>query len=463
MIKYIFLLLLISNIVNANSYRNNKTNIIVDRDKNLMWQDINIQNKAIVDSIDYCRNLNLGGYRDWKTPTISQLESLVELRTLIKSKYVRSEEKTYRLLSSKKNTRKLKCEFSKNNKNEMLVEMGGDNVVIAKWDGLTYTQKQYCTLAYALDYSAFNVLKTKPLYRKKDKANIVCVRKISKKNISNSCNNIQYTLPKKNKVMWMKRYYKECSFEATIHSYNPKTKMLSFSYDLYLPGLKKMIFNEKISHEKLCSFPSTIPGKMIFKATLGINENEEFYIRKIFYPSFWQVEEIKKAKEIFLKNYLVEGVLLLPSEVKYRNTSKKKIILRENTNIIYDPVTLEIIKPKKFNKKGMLLYHKPSLKKEVVILQNVDYKERKSNLITIRINSNFKVKKVEKDIFNKGFQEVKGKVNSEWEKWHYYFKLVLEKNKANYIIRLIGEKVVKTFDCNIKNGCKERKAILFDR
>lgn len=52
-----------------------------DKSNELIWQK-NIETKALPwpKAQEYCKNLELGGYTDWRLPTIGELESLVDKR-----------------------------------------------------------------------------------------------------------------------------------------------------------------------------------------------------------------------------------------------------------------------------------------------------------------------------------------------------------------------------------------------
>jgi len=61
--------------------RNNEKETVIDNVTGLEWQD----NEDVVDNesyheeaIEYCQDLKLGGYTDWKLPTINQLVTLVD-------------------------------------------------------------------------------------------------------------------------------------------------------------------------------------------------------------------------------------------------------------------------------------------------------------------------------------------------------------------------------------------------
>jgi hypothetical protein len=53
--------------------------------KALLWQD-NSPSKDLLmnydDAFNYCDNLELSGYKEWKIPSISQLQSIIDLSTV---------------------------------------------------------------------------------------------------------------------------------------------------------------------------------------------------------------------------------------------------------------------------------------------------------------------------------------------------------------------------------------------
>jgi hypothetical protein len=57
----------------------NKDDTITDTDTGLIWQ-IEPPEKAMTwkEAIDYCENLRLDGYTNWRLPTITELKSLVD-------------------------------------------------------------------------------------------------------------------------------------------------------------------------------------------------------------------------------------------------------------------------------------------------------------------------------------------------------------------------------------------------
>jgi len=56
--------------------------VVIDLDRHLMWQD-NSEAKSVKKSWqgakEYCRNLNLAGYSDWRLPTLSELITISDI------------------------------------------------------------------------------------------------------------------------------------------------------------------------------------------------------------------------------------------------------------------------------------------------------------------------------------------------------------------------------------------------
>ena len=89
--KKILPIILISNLIYADFIRDDEKNIVIDTATLLIWQDelytigekdslsANTESgKALhwVNAINYCDNLMLGGYSDWKLPNINELYTI---------------------------------------------------------------------------------------------------------------------------------------------------------------------------------------------------------------------------------------------------------------------------------------------------------------------------------------------------------------------------------------------------
>jgi len=63
--------------------RDDNTQIVTDTQTGLMWQDdLDVVTKQVRwgQAIEYCQNLELGDYKDWRLPTITELASIVNYR-----------------------------------------------------------------------------------------------------------------------------------------------------------------------------------------------------------------------------------------------------------------------------------------------------------------------------------------------------------------------------------------------
>lgn len=83
--KILLSLVALATISSAEIIRSNDAEIVLDTDTNLVWQD-NSEAKTVKknwkEAVEYCENLNLAGFDDWKLPDSDELESVVD-----KSKY----------------------------------------------------------------------------------------------------------------------------------------------------------------------------------------------------------------------------------------------------------------------------------------------------------------------------------------------------------------------------------------
>jgi hypothetical protein len=61
------------------NYVDSGNGTITDRSTGLMWQKQGTTNKTWEQALSYCEELSLGGFTDWRLPTIKEMRSLVDL------------------------------------------------------------------------------------------------------------------------------------------------------------------------------------------------------------------------------------------------------------------------------------------------------------------------------------------------------------------------------------------------
>lgn len=88
--KQLFLIMTVMSIFSwANPiYTRNSVGIVIDTKTGLQWQDDysdnggNVKETGWLDAINYCENLTLGGYNDWRLPNINELYYLADRNKL---------------------------------------------------------------------------------------------------------------------------------------------------------------------------------------------------------------------------------------------------------------------------------------------------------------------------------------------------------------------------------------------
>ena len=73
-------LLLLTSLLLADYQRFTRldTGIVTDHEYGLQWQDDTNHTDEWLGAIDYCENLTLGGYDDWRMPNINELSFIID-------------------------------------------------------------------------------------------------------------------------------------------------------------------------------------------------------------------------------------------------------------------------------------------------------------------------------------------------------------------------------------------------
>lgn len=62
-------------------YRDDAKEVVIDKERNLMWQDdstASSTDKNYTDAIAHCEKLDFAGYTDWYLPSVNELKSIVK-------------------------------------------------------------------------------------------------------------------------------------------------------------------------------------------------------------------------------------------------------------------------------------------------------------------------------------------------------------------------------------------------
>lgn len=78
--KTIILILLMTIVVQADFFRDDSKNVVIDKTNKRMWQDSDgwAQHVNWFEAVKYCASLELGGYGDWRLPIYEELDSIVD-------------------------------------------------------------------------------------------------------------------------------------------------------------------------------------------------------------------------------------------------------------------------------------------------------------------------------------------------------------------------------------------------
>ena len=83
--KLIFLIVCIQSLLLSAQadefYRDDAKEVVIDKERNLMWQDdsaASSTDKNYADAIGHCESLHFAGYTDWYLPGVNELKSIVK-------------------------------------------------------------------------------------------------------------------------------------------------------------------------------------------------------------------------------------------------------------------------------------------------------------------------------------------------------------------------------------------------
>ncbi len=77
--KTILSLFVVIGLLQADYIRDDSKGVVVDTSTNLMWQDdVPSVQKTWIEAINYCENLTLASYDDWRLPNFNELYMLAD-------------------------------------------------------------------------------------------------------------------------------------------------------------------------------------------------------------------------------------------------------------------------------------------------------------------------------------------------------------------------------------------------
>ena len=425
-------------LLNAKIYRDNELNVVIDEENKLMWQDINEVPPYIAqeDAKMYCASLEYAGYSNWHVPSIEEFDNFQQIYNVQNNnKYI----------------------------NGNMFYWTSENLI------------SFSILSMHKFHETDNLLRNYTF----------CVRKISPDEnidkISNSCSFIKDKIPKKpDATKFQKRpyetekefkqsqhnslnrwkleinkYEKICDFTAKIIDYNLMDELFKYSYNISLRGIGKNSVEKIVPCEKAKYFVNTLNKKIVLKSVIGMNEDENFYIKRVIYPvGKNKNKKLKEKTEQTLPSYLVSGVLAKKVKVKYADDGTIGYI-KKGEKVSYDPVTKEIYLPA--NYKGDSFVKEPSIQRSIKMVQKSVWDDQhKTNKVNFEIVSNFPIDNISIDVDSKveilNMRQTKT-ANSYYE--YVTTKYAIDAPIKKYQIKLKATKFERLYECT-KKGCQEK-------
>jgi hypothetical protein len=192
-----------------------------------------------------------------------------------------------------------------------------------------------------------------------------------------------------------------------------------------------------------------------------MNDKEEFYIKKVIYPTVKQDKEIQATQKEIKKENTISGKLIEPCRVKYtrKGGAIKKIGAGEA--ISYNRFTKEIVEPKKYRKKGAILLCEPVFEKELKLTQELK-KDDGEIYVTLTIDSNFKIDSVTYRIEGENTfdaMELKPVKANRAGRYRYSTVPIVFDETTSYTVKVVNKKFQRIYKCSIKNGCEAAKKV----
>jgi len=77
--KLLFIVMICVSFLNADFIRNEEDKVLIDTKTGLIWTDLEVDIKTWKEALNYCYDLEISSYDQWKIPNYNELYSLVIL------------------------------------------------------------------------------------------------------------------------------------------------------------------------------------------------------------------------------------------------------------------------------------------------------------------------------------------------------------------------------------------------